>query len=448
MHAHNLISMDDITMLHTVETEILTKGLCNGCGTCAGCCPSDAIQMKRRHDMYSPIVNYSKCNECKICIDACPAIADFTALNKSVFGQPPNEISIGNYLNCYVGYSTNPQIRWNSSSGGLVTTLLIFALNNGIIDGAITTKMSRKKPLEPEVAIAQSEAEIITSSKSKYCPVSVNTQLKSILDKKGKYAIVGLPCHIQGTRKAETVFKKLKAKIHLHMGIFCLHNINFAGTKILLEKVGVTTEDVVKLDYRGEGWPGKMVITLKNGTKRAFSYRSIWSALYGSFYFTPFPCTLCPDMTSELADISFGDAWLPEFKDNKEGISMLITRTERGEEILREAENDGKIKVKRISYRKVLDAHRLGIYFKKRNLAARLKLLKLTGNPAAENNGANWSSLQLLEPKVADFILAPLSYLNIRASSNRNFQKFLKYAPFPLLRNYTTVFNKIRTLAA
>jgi len=427
----------------TVETEVWRNGLCNSCGTCAGCCPIDAVEMKRMHGVYAPIVNISRCNGCKLCVGSCPAIADFSTLNEFVFGQRPNDILLGNYINCYVGYSENPHLRWNSASGGLVTTLLILALKSGIIDGAITTRMKKSRPLEPEVILAESEAEIIETSKSKYCPVCVNAEIKNILHKNGKYAIVGLPCHIQGVRKAETVFRELNAKINLHLGIFCLHNITFKGTEFLIEKVRLRRKDVRKLDYRGEGWPGKISITLKNGNTKFFSYPLIWSALFGSFFFTPFPCTVCHDMTSELADISFGDAWLPEFKGNKKGISMVITRTERGENILKRAECEGKIKIRKIDKDKVLEAHRLGIYFKKRNLSARIRLLNLLG----KNGGADLSSLQLLEAKPADYILAPLPYFSMWMSSNRHLLKFLKYAPFPLLKKYTSLFNLIRSLA-
>lgn len=428
-------------MFETVETEIWRKGICNGCGTCAGCCPTKAIDMKRIQGVYAPIVNDSHCNGCKLCIEVCPVIADFKSLNKLVFGQHPDEIPLGNYINCYVGYSTNPQIRWNSSSGGLTTTLLTFALKNGIIDGAITTKMNKKKPLEPEVTIARSEAEIIESSKSKYCPVCANAEIANVFPKNEKYAIVGLPCHIQGVRKAETVLKKLNSKITLHIGIFCLHNITFKGTDLLIEKIGLQRGEIKRLDYRGEGWPGKVSIKLKNGGTKSLSYPSIWSALFGSFFFTPFPCTLCHDMTSELADISLGDAWLPELKDNKKGISMVITRTERGENILKNAANKGKIKVKQIGKEKVIEAHKLGIYFKKRNLAARLRLLDIL-----RNDDAGRRNLQLLEPKAADYLLAPLPYFNMWMSSNRHLQKLIRYAPMTLLKSYTSMFNLLRTL--
>src|SRR4030043_382689 len=112
------------------------------------------------------------------------------------------------------------EIRRGSSSGGIVTQLLVYALEKGIIDGALVVRMKKDKPLEPEPFIARSREEIISASKSKYCPVAANVVLKAILSEKGRVAVVGLPCHINGIRKAESALPELKKKIVLHVGLF------------------------------------------------------------------------------------------------------------------------------------------------------------------------------------------------------------------------------------
>lgn len=129
-------------------------------------------------------------------------------------------------------------IRYNSSSGGLITQLLIFALEECIIDGAQVTRMKNDNPLEPEPFIARTKEDIIGASTSKYCPVPANIALKEIIDsKKGeKFAVVGLPCHMHAIRKAEQINKKLSEKTVLHVGIFCGHSSNFLGTKLWLDK--------------------------------------------------------------------------------------------------------------------------------------------------------------------------------------------------------------------
>jgi len=180
---------------------------CTGCGTCIAMCPNSAIRMTLKKGRYIPHINNELCNQCGICHEVCPGHSvDFKELNFAIFGKEPKDILIGNYERCYIGHSTDTSIRYNSSSGGLVTALLVFAIEERIIDGALVTKMNDKNPLEPKVFIARSKEEIISASKSKYCPVPANITLKEILKEDGKFAVVGLPCHIHGIRKAELIW--------------------------------------------------------------------------------------------------------------------------------------------------------------------------------------------------------------------------------------------------
>ncbi|OFV67263.1 MAG: coenzyme F420 hydrogenase subunit beta [Candidatus Syntrophoarchaeum caldarius] len=199
---------------HTIS-QVVKDNLCTGCGTCLALCPNEAIEMviDEKKGVYVPELNEEKCNNCGICYKVCPGHeVDFKELNLEIFGKEPDDILIGNYLNCYIGYSTDYDIRYNSSSGGLVTQLLIFALEEGIIDGALVTRMKKDNPLEPEPFIARTREEVIEARGSKYCPVPANVALKEILNSKEgeKFAVVGLPCHIHGLRKAQQVNEKLK----------------------------------------------------------------------------------------------------------------------------------------------------------------------------------------------------------------------------------------------
>ncbi|MCK4733186.1 MAG: Coenzyme F420 hydrogenase/dehydrogenase, beta subunit C-terminal domain [Methanophagales archaeon] len=369
-------------MIDKTISKVVKSNLCTGCGTCIALCPEKAIRLtiNEKKGIYIPELNEEKCNNCGICYKVCPGHeVDFKILNLEIFGKEPKDDLIGNYLNCYIGHSTDYDIRYNSSSGGLVTALLIFALEQGIIDGAIVTRMRRDKPLEPEPFIARTKEEIIEASKSKYCPVPANVALKEILNSKEgeRFAVVGLPCHIHGIRKAEQINKKLKQKIVLHIGIFCGLIPNFMGTEFLLRKLKLQSKDIVILNYRGEGWPGKMSLKLRNNETKIIPYPAYWDGFGSSFY--PFRCTLCSDWTSELADISFGDAWLPEIVErDKIGTSLIITRNEKSNGILQQMISQSKIELNEITRNEVVISQRV-ILFKKRDVKARLILSKLLG---------------------------------------------------------------------
>lgn len=361
---------------------VVKAGLCTGCGTCVALCPNSALRIVKNDfkGIYLPKLDRGKCNKCRICYDVCPGHeVDFRGSNSKIFGKESDDVLIGNHLNCYVGHAMDYDIRYNSASGGLVTALLVFALEEGLIDGALVTKMSRENPLEPQAFIARTKEEVILASKSKYCPVPANIALKDVLQSNGKFAVIGLPCHLHGIRKAEQVNKKLREKIVLHLGIFCGHVPNFDATKFLLRSVGVHQEDVREINYRGRGWPGGISIILKDG-RHLFvphSHSYAWGGIFSSVFFTPFRCLLCIDGTNELADISFGDAWLPDQMNDKVGTSIIVSRDRRGDKILQIAALNGIIALNAISKGKVIRSQERMLNFKKKNIRARIRIFKL-----------------------------------------------------------------------
>lgn len=318
---------------------VVKEGLCTGCGTCVGLCPVDAVQMviDRKKGIYIPEIADEKCTECGLCVKVCPGHeVDFKRLNQEIFDKQPEDVLLGNYVNCYTGHATDQNIRYNSSSGGLVTALLIFALEQGMINGALVTRMKRDKPLEPEPFIARTREEIIEASGSKYCPVPANIALKGIIKaKKGeKFAVVGLPCHIHGVRKAEINSNQLKERIILHVGILCGGTSSFIGVKNVLNNMGINS-DIREVNFRGMGWPGSFCVKLNNGKIKSMPYNKSW--LIWSL-FTPSRCRYCLDGMAELSDISCGDAWLPEIIINKDNIgeSIIIARNEKSDRLLKE----------------------------------------------------------------------------------------------------------------
>lgn len=348
--------MDKPPSIKTIDS-VVKDDLCTGCGTCLALCPLSAINMVRDNSrgIYIPQVNWGICNQCGVCFEVCPGHSvDFERLNMSIFASKPKNNILGHYLNCYTGYATDHNIRYNSASGGLVTTLLSFALKEGLINGALVTGMNKGDPLEPEPFIARTREEIISAAKSKYCPVPANIALREILKEDGKYAVVGLPCHIHGIRKAEEADRTLKARISLHIGIFCSHAPNFLATEFLLWQRGIDKEKVVKIDYRGEGCPGGLSIYLRDNQRIFISHPDTWDVFNSAFF--PRRCLLCCDGAAELADISFGDAWLPEFSDDKSGTSIVVSRTPKGEELLQHMVTKGIVKLNSITAAKVAES--------------------------------------------------------------------------------------------
>jgi len=360
---------------------IVKNGLCVGCGTCVALCPNENIIMSidLNKGIYAPKINKKKCNCCNTCLKICPGHeVDFNQHYFDLFQIYPQGSSIGHYQNCYIGSSMDSTIKRNSSSGGVFTALLIFAIEKGIIDGVLLTKMKKDNPLESEPFIAKTKKEILEASQDKYCPVPMNSILKEILNskKEEKFAVVGLPCHIHGIRKAEKFNPKIKEKIILKLGLFCSYGINFLATEYMLKKMNIPKNKTEKIDYRKGDFPGFTLIQYDKKTEK-IKHLDFWAHIF-SFpsWFSPFRCMLCADQTSELADISIGSGWFAHKEYGNKNHSVIISRTEFTENMIKESKYKGNIEIIKLSPERVVKLEKMQKY-KKNNLKTNINLFKL-----------------------------------------------------------------------
>ena len=353
-------------------TEVVNSGLCTSCGVCQGVCPLKVITFQLRKGLLLPIVgNY--CNLCGLCYAVCSGREiDYDNLNIELFRQVPNDVLMGNYLKIGVGHSTNDTLRYKASSGGVVTSLLLLALEEGIIDAAVILDMNKDNPLQTKPIIARTREEIVSATGSKYTSGPIGKMIPEMIKNEGRYAVVGLPCAIAALRKAELYIKKLRERIVLHFGLFCQTMISYKGLDFWFRVNKINFQDVIGLSYRGYGWPGGMTVKLKDGENKFYPLPLYWRFLQN---FTPKRCTLCTDALADFADISFGDAWLPEFAGDKKGTSIFVVRSQVGKELIELAIRKGKIEVGDATRDMVLQSQRKTLKFKKQGYSYRAKIL-------------------------------------------------------------------------
>ena len=141
--------------------------------------------------------------------------------------------------------------------------------------------------------------------------------------------------------------------------------------------MGVEKEQVRAIKFRGDGWPGYIRVTLKNGDTIRYPYEA-FNSLWAIFSCSPVHCFLCSSPMAESADVSVGDAWLDEYRGDKMGVSLLLVRTEAGEKIVDQAIRDERIHIEAVDSSRVVDAQpRFVVIAKKVNLECRLQVLRL-----------------------------------------------------------------------
>lgn len=409
--------------------------LCHGCGACYSICPVNAIYMERNKFGWHPAVDDNRCKYCRVCLNVCPGISiNLNEYSRTIFKNENKENSlIGQYINTYIGYSNDDKLRWEATSGGIITSILIYMLEKNIIDGAIVTKMDENNPLIPKSLLARSKEEIINAKTSKYSPTSVNVVVKEIKNSDGGFAVVGLPCQIHGIRKLQKQDKELKKKIKITIGLFCSHTVTFTGTEILLKKFfKEKKENIASVKYRGNGWPGDFVAKNRENIYK-IKLKDYWSSLFGPYFFTPPRCITCNDLSNELADISVGDAWLREImRNDKKGASIFVVRSKIGKEIIHNMVEDGYISVKEITPAKVIESQKGILYRKKIGINGRIALLNFLGKPIPDlGENVKYSNVSM-----SSYIGALMVLFNIFLSSRILGQKFLVKIPKRLLQRY------------
>ena len=174
--------------------------LCLSCEICSTVCPADAIAMEYRAGQFLPRVDDDKCTDCELCLEICPGIDidPFELRYKNITDDMFN----GPCLESYSAYSNDANIRKISTSGGLITTLIIELIKNKEFDAAFVLPFDTFTGKPARLKAIKEISEIFNSAKSKYIPASVHNVIVA-LKKEGnsRYIIVGMPCQIYGIKK-------------------------------------------------------------------------------------------------------------------------------------------------------------------------------------------------------------------------------------------------------
>jgi len=321
---------------------IVANHLCTGCGTCVGVCSARALTMiETSGGLIHPKPEESRCTGCDRCGKVCP--------QRTVSEAMRNRLSdpyVGPVERAFLSQAVENQTALAGQTGGLGRALLAWSLESGLAQWAVCVTPDPDRPLRPLAALIQSPKDVLTSSRSQYCPIPVNALIQTIRERKGRVAYLGLSWHMQGLELAMERYPDLRDKIALKIGLFCDRVLSYGAIDFLVRCVGLSTEQVREFHYRDkawQGWPGDVRIEDRQG--QVYNLSRAYRTGIREF-FTPLSCRLCVDKLNGLADLSLGDP-----HGLVRGVQVptaVIARTLRGVEVLEQAQGAGKISLKPI----------------------------------------------------------------------------------------------------
>ncbi len=370
-------------------TQTARCGLCVSCGACFAVAPG-ALRWQRHADGRAPTPLWQESPPTALAATAwtvCPGKGvDFKSLAREFIDTTASHHpDLGHWNGMWAAHSASADVIEHASSGGVMTEIAAHLLENGLVNGVVTTRMTYGSPgPRPETFIARSRAELLAAQGSKYCPVPAVAALADPGALPGPVAFIGTPCQIAAVRMIQRVRPEWKERVPYTIGNFCGGFRDFREMHRLIRKYGLAPERVVRFRYRGGGQPGSLLIEDDAGRVVTRPYPDY---VRETGYTKLRRCLLCVDATAELADFSCGDAWLDRFMHDANPWSIVMTRTCAARKILEDLDRLGVITTAALSPDEVRHSQRINLTSKKHRQHARRRLYRWMGRQVPEYNG-------------------------------------------------------------
>ena len=304
---------------------------CFGCGACVAACPKSAIRMERDDDGFTyPRIDLTACVKCGRCRRVCPVNAERQTAEEGF----PKFFSLRH---------RDAAVRRVSTSGGVFTAVSDAVLaRGGAVAGAVMTAELRARH-----AVACDAAGRDAMRGSKYIQSDASAvfrEVRHLLDSGREVLFSGTPCQVAA------LYSFLGGRPEgLTTVDFICHGVPsplvFEGYLRHLEKLYGSAATRVRFRDQSRGCvPMRIGVDFAGGRNHLGDCDSdpFFKVFLSGIANRPC-CTVCPfTRVSRGSDLTMADNWrfaaiAPEWDDNT-GVSTLLVNTQRGAELLREAE--------------------------------------------------------------------------------------------------------------
>ena len=308
-----------------LRQDVLEKNLCIGCGACMELCPYFLSHRGKTAMLFTCSLAEGRCHA------YCPKVeVNLDDLSQKFFDTSYEGTPLGSYLYIKTARAGGQIGNGDFQAGGTVSALMSFALKKGYLDAAVLTD---KEGMLPVPRLVTTPEDIFKCAASKYTAAPTLLACNQAI-KKGykRTGVVGTPC--QALALAQMRSNPLKEKaftdpVGLVVGLFCTWALDYRGFEAFISE-RMNVEKIAKFDIPPP--PAEVMEVFSGDDKTEISLDEIRQ-------FIPETCTYCIDMTAEFSDISVG------VLEGRPDTNILMVRTERGKNIVEQAQEEGYLVV-------------------------------------------------------------------------------------------------------
>ncbi len=306
--------------------DVFERGLCVGCGMCVNLCPYFKNYLGKTSRVFACDLERGRCHA------YCPKTeVDLNQLATAYWDRPYEGLPLGPYRRIFISRAGEKAPEGRFQGGGTVTSLIAHALTAKAIDAAVLTG---RDGAEGVPMLVTDPEDVSKASGSKFTASPTLAALNSaIRDGYANIGVVGTPCQI--TAVAQMRLNPLEREdfsdpVGLTVGLFCTWALD---TRKLLPVVDECVGDACVLAMDVPPPPAEIMVIDTDASQAQIPLSKIRPLV-------PQGCQLCPDMTSEWADVSVGQV------EGMPGWNTLIVRSERGEQAVDQAVASGYLEVR------------------------------------------------------------------------------------------------------
>lgn len=297
--------------------DVLKKDFCIGCGACVNLCPYFKSYQGKTAMLFPCTLSQGQC------FAYCPKVeVDLDALSSKLLGQPYDGSDLGSVQEVLASRAGEKAKSGPVQAGGTVSALVSFALQTGWIDAAALTD---REDLIPVPRLVIDPEEVLKCASSKFTAAPTLAALnQGRLDGYSRIGVVGTPCQVMAVAqmRLNPLDKEgFQDAVGLVVGLYCTWAVDTRKLSALLSE-RLDASGIRKMDMPPP--PSELLVIDTGQGKVEIPLDEIRPLV-------PTGCQICPDMTSEWADVSVG------VMEGKPEWNTLIVRTEKGRDLVEEA---------------------------------------------------------------------------------------------------------------